>query len=129
MQWDLTLYLGANLPEKGGADARLTPLYEEARVATLTQLPWLREGHMPNWLRRALIDELAPGRAREVRRALQRLIKNAELSGNRITDEAVQLRISREASKEHLAPEELYDDEVLLGLSCQGRRRRFQARQ
>jgi hypothetical protein len=47
LQWGLTLYLGREL------DA-----YEEPRLAALTRLPWLREGHMPLWLRRRFIASL-----------------------------------------------------------------------
>ena len=50
-QWDMTLYLGINLK-----DEREVPLYTESRVAALTQLPWLREGAMPAWLRRRARD-------------------------------------------------------------------------
>ncbi len=52
LQWDLTLYLGRNL-DLGGAE-----LYAEPRLAALTRLPWLREGTMPEWLRRRMMDLL-----------------------------------------------------------------------
>ena len=63
LQWDMTLFLGINLEEEG------EPLYSEARVAALTQLPWLRDGRMPSWLRRRLIADL-PEDYRERVRAL-----------------------------------------------------------
>jgi hypothetical protein len=47
LQWDLTIYLGRELA-----------IYEEPRLAALTLLPWLREGHMPQWLRRRFIASL-----------------------------------------------------------------------
>jgi hypothetical protein len=47
LQWDLTLYLGRTLE-----------LLHEPRLAALTLLPWLREGHMPQWLRKRLIATL-----------------------------------------------------------------------
>lgn len=52
LHWDLTLYLGRGL-RFGGRE-----LYAEPRLAALTRLPWLREGQLPRWLRRRLIDEL-----------------------------------------------------------------------
>jgi hypothetical protein len=47
LQWGLTLYLGRELD-----------VYEEPRLAALTRLPWLTEGHMPLWLRRRFIASL-----------------------------------------------------------------------
>ena len=71
------------------ADYRVTAVTEvfgaafpfEDRIAALTQLPWLREGFMPAWLRSALIPELEPARAAEVRAALQELIGRATATG------------------------------------------------
>lgn len=121
VQWDLTLYLGVTLPERSGTDANAARLYREDRVAALTQLPWLREGHMPDWLRRSLIATLSPARANEIRAALQRLIHAAELSGDRMRDEAVKLRIAQEPPKDRLPENELLDDEVLVDFLARGR--------
>ena len=126
VQWDLTLYLGASLGERRGDVSEIKPIYDEARIAALTQLPWLRDGHMPNWLRRALIEEMHPGRAAEVHRVLKRLIDEARLSGDPARDEAVRLRISQEAAKEHIKPDELYEDEVLLDFLSKSEREDFQ---
>lgn len=114
VQWDLTLYLGVALPERVGGDIQIEPLYREDRIGALTQLPWLREGVMPNWLRRALIGAMAPERADEVRAALRRLIEAARASGDPALDETVRMRILREAPRDRLAPDELFEDEVLL---------------
>lgn len=54
LQWDMALFLGVGLDDDGGE-----PLYSEGRVAALTQLPWMRAGSMPRWLRRRLVAELA----------------------------------------------------------------------
>lgn len=54
LDWDLTLQLGAKL----GAGPH--GLVTEDRLLRLTHLPWLRQGHLPNWLRSALIDEIQP---------------------------------------------------------------------
>ena len=121
IQWDLTLYLGVSLPARSGGDLSKTPLYSEERIAALTQLPWLRDGMMPNWLRAALIAELAPGRATEIRAVLKRLIDAAELTGDTRRDDAVKLRIAREPAKDRLPPQELMEDEVLLDFMARGR--------
>ena len=54
LQWDMALFLGVGLDDDLGE-----PLYSEGRVAALTQLPWMRAGSMPRWLRRRLVAELA----------------------------------------------------------------------
>jgi formylglycine-generating enzyme required for sulfatase activity/uncharacterized protein with von Willebrand factor type A (vWA) domain len=119
VQWDLTLYLGIALSERV-SDTRRQPIYREDRIAALTQLPWLREGHMPNWVRRALIADLRPNRAAEIRIALNRLLLSAQLEGN-ARDGAVKLRIAREIAKDRLDPGELFEDEVLLDFLARGR--------
>lgn len=121
VQWDLTLYLGVALPEAMGADPKLRPLYSEERIGALTQLPWLREGRMPNWLRRALIAELRERRADEVRAALRRAIESARLSGDKAADDPLTFRISHEPPKERIPPKRLFEDEVLLDFLAAGR--------
>jgi formylglycine-generating enzyme required for sulfatase activity len=103
-------------------DPAARPLDREDRIAALTHLPWLREGSMPVWLRRALIQELArSGRADEVREALKSLIEEARQQGERRHEDDVVLRIAREQPKEGFDPERLYDDEVLLDFMARGR--------
>jgi len=121
VQWDLTLYLGVALPEAMGAAPKLRPLYSEERIGALTQLPWLREGRMPNWLRRALIAELRERRADEVRAALRRAIESARLSGDKAADDPLTFRISHEPPKERIPPKRLFEDEVLLDFLAAGR--------
>jgi formylglycine-generating enzyme required for sulfatase activity len=120
VQWDLTLYLGLALRESTGAEER-KPIYREDRIAALTQLPWLREGQMPNWVRRALIAELRPDREAEIRAVLQRLLERADLKGDRVGDEKINLRIARDSVRDRLPPEELFEDEVLLDFLARGR--------
>ena len=122
VQWDLTLYLGVALGERRGGDLATRPLYREDRIAALTQLPWLREGAMPVWLRRSLIQELGRvGRADEVREALKALIGRAKDLGERRSEGDVVLQIAREQPIEGFDPEQLYDDEVLLDFMARGR--------
>ena len=113
IQWDLTLYLGVELARLPGGDPVRDPIYDEARLATLSQLPWLKAGQMPNWLRRALIAELSPARREEVRQVIARAIEAAR-PRDRAEEEKLRLRIGREAPKETLPPERLFEDEVLL---------------
>jgi hypothetical protein len=120
IQWDLTIYLGVTLPQVRGQDAAITPMYREDRLSSLTQLPWLREGLMPNWLRRALIKELSTQRAAEIRTALSRLIDRATPAGDKFIDDAVPFRISRDISKERFPPKQLFDDDVLLDFLARG---------
>ena len=124
IQWDLTLYLGVELPRRPGGDPAHDPLYNEDRVAALTQLPWLRAGRMPNWLRSALIEELPPARRSEARAAIERAIEAARLKDG--PDEAaLRLRIGREAPTERVPPERILEDEVLLDFLSSGRREDF----
>jgi hypothetical protein len=120
VQWDLTLYLGLELPERVGDEPRRRPLYREDRIAALTQLPWLQEGLMPNWLRRALIRELRPSRAAEVRVSLNRLLSLASLEDSPC-EQAIKLRIARETVRDRLDPHELFEDDVLLDFLARGR--------
>lgn len=113
IQWDLTLYLGVELPRRTGGDSLKDPLYDEARLASLSQLPWLKSGRMPNWLRRALIAELAPARREEVRSVIAKAIEAARPKDTE-EEQKLQLRIGREAPKEETPPERLLEDEVLL---------------
>ncbi|WP_408591282.1 hypothetical protein [Novosphingobium sp.] len=119
IQWDLTLYLGVALAERTGADARLAPLYDEARLAAIAQLPWFRSGDMPNWLRGALIQEMPKAREAEVRAAINALFaavpREAEGDDNRI-----RFRIASEPVKDPNDPETLFDDEVLRDFLAQG---------
>ncbi|MEL6861295.1 MAG: hypothetical protein AAGL11_05610, partial [Pseudomonadota bacterium] len=53
IEWDLTVALGQVLT---GADD--DPLFSESLAARLSELPWMRAGEMPDWLRSRLIDEI-----------------------------------------------------------------------
>ncbi|MFM2058595.1 MAG: hypothetical protein RLY71_2980 [Pseudomonadota bacterium] len=46
----------------------------EARLFALAQLPWFRQGVMPEWLRLALLADLPPGELARVRQALETLV-------------------------------------------------------
>lgn len=50
---ELTLYLGNNLYKE---DEEVDMLYHPALFSRLMQLPWMRKGYMPDWLRENLIN-------------------------------------------------------------------------
>jgi hypothetical protein len=52
LDWDLTLQFGAKL----GAGPH--GLVTEDRLLRLSELPWMRHGQLPDWLRGALIEEI-----------------------------------------------------------------------
>ena len=120
IQWDLTLYLGVALAQHPGGDAATSPLYAEDRLAALTQLPWFREGAMPNWLRRALIQQMSKAREAEVRAAIHRLLESAQPRETQAENDQIWFRIGEEPIKEPRSPEELFEDEVLLDFMARG---------
>ena len=126
VQWDLTLYLGVELPRRPGGDAAREPLYDEGRLAALTQLPWLRSGRMPNWLRRLLIAHLPKARAQEVRAAIEKAIAAGRLK-DQAAAEAIELRIGQEQPREHTEPDRLFEDEVLVDFLAAGKREDLRA--
>jgi len=130
IKWDLTLYLGAALAETAprrpsswfarvplSYSASGKPLYSERALSQLMRLPWLREGVMPNWLRRALIETLSTDREREVRGAIRELLEAASAEGRPALDN-LQFRITRDRSQRELA--EAFDDDVLLDFMARG---------
>lgn len=69
LHWGLTLYLGRELG-----------VYEEPRLAALTRLPWLRESHMPLWLRRRFIASLTDDVRTKTIAAIHRLMAAQDIS-------------------------------------------------
>ena len=54
------------------------PGLDEDLFGRLARLPWLRRGRLPDWLRLALIERLAPAREAEIRRLCLRLLRPLE---------------------------------------------------
>ena len=119
LQWDLTLYLGLALKDQE-VEVLPRPLYSEERVAALAQLPWLREGRFPDWLRRELIAAMGKRRADGVRSALQRIIEDARSADKASHEDTVHIRFGKETTS-HTSQPEPYDDDVLLNFMAQGR--------
>ena len=114
--FDLALFLGERLREQAG-DAPSSPLLNARRLAALTQLPWLRNGRIPNWLRLRLLAELSPTRADEVRALIRGLIEQAGEGEEQANPKHAQY--GREDRKiGHTS--ELYDDEVLVQFLLEG---------
>jgi hypothetical protein len=61
----LTIHLGMELTLYG------RPLLDEQRLLAIARLPWLRAGHMPDWLRRALVRRIEKERMAAILDVLQ----------------------------------------------------------
>ncbi|MCP4702786.1 MAG: hypothetical protein GY862_38895 [Gammaproteobacteria bacterium] len=71
LHWQLTLYIGYTLEDPALSSPRsLNP----DRLALLVRLPWFRQGFMPDWLRRVLIDDLSLAQEKQIRLALYNLL-------------------------------------------------------
>lgn len=68
LDWNLTLYLGNALRTEDGQTLLNLP-----RASAIAQLPWLRYGHMPDWLRQRLLSTLKPEQEEKVRAVLASL--------------------------------------------------------
>ena len=117
IQFDLTLYLGLGLAEVAGGDGGTPRAYAESRLAALTQLPWLQAGRMPVWLRRALIAALPKARAKEIRKVLGQLIREAREVPEAPAGVVLQIGVEP-ASRRRL--DAAFRDEVLLDFLARG---------
>jgi hypothetical protein len=97
VRWDLTVYLGLKLHTAAPADATHAgpPLYSEERALRLAELPWFREGFMPNWLRARLIAELPPDVHAQAGKLLHDLLERAIHPAGQSFD-TVRLRIAQD---------------------------------
>lgn len=68
LQWEITLHLGLRMV---GDEHRVREL-----LAELIQLPWLRAGQMPQWLRRRLAADLEPAPEALARKAYADLLRD-----------------------------------------------------
>ena len=130
VQWDLTLFLGTTLYQQGDEDEEAgaeppAPLYLEHRIAALTQLPWLRENQMPNWLRLALIDELPVERQNYIRKVINALLEGQHrpIEGGQTdeySDDNIKMTIAKDSttSDPHNKP---FEDEVLIDFLSKGK--------
>ncbi len=67
IRWQLTLGLGDKLN-----------CFSEERLTKLARLPWFRYGYMPNWLREAVLAQLAPSQRQGIYAALEALFQTAK---------------------------------------------------
>ena len=112
LQWDLTLYLGLSLKTRRGREAGQC-LFTEARAGILTELPWLRHGYMPDWLRQALIEDMDEARREEIGKRIRDLLEAAKKDGV-ANDSKVNFRLAREPGKDQLPPEKIFEDSVFV---------------
>lgn len=75
---DLTAYLAHRLAEQPGLQPeRPDPRLFEARLMAIAQLPWCRQGWMPDWLRRALLLSQPVGSRIFIKSIVQGLFETA----------------------------------------------------
>lgn len=108
LQWDLTMALGWRL-EEGEAGAK-RPLVNEQRVALLSELPWMRAGQMPQWLRGRLMEEMSPVDRQAIRAFLGELLDRARAKTTAPPKDAIVLSFSVEGG----AGRDAYDDDVFV---------------
>ena len=84
LRFGVTIYLGLKIFVRYGAVA--VPLFSEKLLAQLTLLPWFRSGHMPPWLRQALLDALPEEERTNIRAAV-----DAMLNGKPVLPDGVKL--------------------------------------
>ncbi|MCB1824652.1 MAG: formylglycine-generating enzyme family protein [Candidatus Competibacteraceae bacterium] len=75
LHWGLTRALDLGLFREQ------TTAQREHRLLSVARLPWCRAGNVPDWLREALKDELAPAGVERVARLYQWLMREAEVNG------------------------------------------------
>lgn len=85
ISWPLTLFLGQQVKDESD-----TPLLDTDSLIKLCQLPWMRAGQMPDWLRRPLLGHLTPKVDGDARAALDRVFLG-QLGGK----EAIELAADR----------------------------------
>ncbi|MGI9491197.1 MAG: hypothetical protein ACR2QF_02100 [Geminicoccaceae bacterium] len=112
LQWDLTLYLGLSLTTRRGRQAGQC-LFTEARAGMLTELPWLRHGYMPDWLRQALIEDMDEKRREEVGTLIRDLLEAAKKDGI-ANDSKINFRLAKEPGKDQLSPDRVFEDSVFV---------------
>jgi hypothetical protein len=72
LRFGVTIYLGLKITAHYGSVE--VPLFSEKLLAQLTLLPWFRSGHMPPWLRKALLDALPEEERADIRAAVDALL-------------------------------------------------------
>jgi hypothetical protein len=111
LRWDLTIYLGVRLtmPQIKIIDGM--PLYTEERALRLAVLPWFREGYMPDWLRRRLLESL-PKPVRVQATTLLRDLLERVVNSDAQAFDSVRLRIAQDRPDSAAAQPER--DEIFL---------------
>lgn len=107
IEWDLTMALGWRLKEGEAGDER--PLVNEQRTALISELPWMRTGAMPQWLRERLLDEMSPQDRQSVRAFLGELLDTARNSA-RAPRDTITLSFSVEGGRGR----DMFDDDVFV---------------
>ncbi|MEO0608447.1 MAG: hypothetical protein AAFY82_09465, partial [Pseudomonadota bacterium] len=103
IEWDLTVALGQVLKGATG-----DPLYSESLAARLSELPWMRAGEMPDWLRARLIGEI-DAIDREAVRGLIAMILDAVASERKTGGDAISLKFGYLQGREPDSDERFVD--------------------
>jgi hypothetical protein len=109
--WSLTMYIGQRL-----YSADDPGLSAEAQMREIFRLPWLTFGHMPNWLRRRLVEGMPADLRNRVHQILEDLL--VSVTSRDPKKFAMSLDLARTQSPEEesnrVDREELSDDQILI---------------
>ena len=104
IEWDLSMALSWRLKDAAGE-----AIASESRIALLSELPWMRAGQMPDWLRARLINEMSSEDRQVVRAFLAEMLDAARAGQPRAKDQ-----ISLSFSVEGRRGREAYEDDVFV---------------
>lgn len=74
IKWELLLCFGKEI-----RDEKQVEYLNETRLLMLLRLPWFQEGFIPDWLRKALVNELSRKQVNQIFAILDRLFSSATL--------------------------------------------------
>lgn len=97
IRWELTNYIGQRLTWDGGPGSAIAT---EDRAGRLTQLPWLREAWMPEWLRVKLIAQLPPLVRGQISALVTKLLERA--AGDNVATNPISFSIASRSLPEPL---------------------------
>ena len=109
--WSLTIYIASHLFSTGDA-----ALSAELQLRELLRLPWFTFGHMPNWLRRRLVEGMSTDLRNRVHHLLENLL--VSVTSRDPKNLAMSFGLSKAQSPEEelnrFDREELHDDHILI---------------
>lgn len=94
LNWQMTLHLGLGLQDASGKS-----IVTEELLLSMTRLPWLRRGYMPDWLRVALVKEIS----KDDQELVREILFDQTLDQINLGDKAFHLHVARD-SQDHKKP-------------------------